>query len=169
MLPSSSYHRFNAVTGRLQFISTLEQSALNYVPKYPSYSGLFNAKKETEQYKRNEEVDDIYEGYQNNKKARLEEKEFKRAMQGVSDDITFNSFYDVDEPLIDRLYNYDKLMGTYYGMTFEEIPVRLKLFIERKEEEQYICFDDILEMIDKVAETDELKAVFDIYKKKKKA
>lgn len=179
VLSESNYHRFNAVTGEFIDNHILEESALNgSYYSYPNgYSKKWNNKKtETtkEDIKIVKEVEptketDLYDGYQSDKSERITEKKFKEAMQGISDDLTIESFYDVDELLVDRLYNYDKLMGTSYGTTYEDIPVKVKLFMETKEEEDYIVFDHILQMIESYQEKSSVLGIYKIFREKKRA
>lgn len=60
-------------------------------------------------------------------------------------------------------------MGTSYGDTYEDLPTNVMLFIERKEEEDYIIFSDILEMIEVYQSTDEVKGIFQVFAKRKRA
>lgn len=183
LLTESYYHRFNAVTGAFVLDHDLEESAMNKVVY--SYSYLYdkdgnykskykgnNTKTEVVQPVLVKEVEEkkeeSYEGYLSNKEEKLSAKRFKAAMQGmVGDEI--DSFYDIDELLIDRLYAYDKFASTTYGISFEDLPSKVKLFIERKEEECYIIFDDVLEMIENFVETESVKGLFEIYREKQKA
>jgi hypothetical protein len=60
-------------------------------------------------------------------------------------------------------------MGTNYGNNFEDIPPKIQQFIELKEEEDYLIFDDILVIIDSYFLTDSVNAIYSTYKKLKRA
>lgn len=175
LLSESNYHRFNAVTGEGLFIHEIQESKLNK-PLYPSYNSHQSSKryqynyntKQTEliEDKEAEKIDEQQEGFKSNVESIRKPSD---TTQGVSDEIDFFSFFDTETLLLDRLYDYDKLMGTAYADTYEDIPTTVRVFIERKEEEAYIIFDDVLLMIEKYQETDEVKDIFEVYKLKKKA
>jgi len=175
LLSESNYHRFNAVTGEGLFIHEIQESKLNK-PLYPNYNNHQSSKryqynyntKQTEliEDKEVEKIEEQQEGFKSNVESIRKHSD---TTQGVSDEIDFFSFFDTETLLLDRLYDYDKLMGTAYADTYEDIPTTVRVFIERKEEEAYIIFDDVLLMIEKYQETDEVKDIFEVYKLKKKA
>jgi len=179
LLPESNYYRYNALSGLHIVDFQLSESTLNKVITYPTYSGGRDYKTDyTEAYKfsefqtkasRDAEIEEIYEGYARDKKYSYESKKFKEEIQGVSDDLVVEGFFDTEEPLIDRLYAYDALMATSYGDTYEDLPTNVRLFIERKEEEDYIIFSDILEMIEVYQTTDNVQGIFQIFAKRKRA
>lgn len=164
VLPEYLYTRFNALTGDFVFEEQLEESMLNrYIAPVKTYSphSHYSYNNKTNQYERtfNFIDDDIYEGFSFN----------KPTTTTPADELTIESFYDTEEPLLDRLYNYDALMGTQYGTNFEDIPVKIRMFIERKEEEEYLIFDDILIMIEEFIETQNINSIYKVYKEKKRA
>lgn len=172
-LSESNYHRFNAVTGEFIENYVLDESALNSYYYYPSKKYKYNGNtviNDVVEKKPVQPQDEIYEGYKANKADMIEERKFKDAMLGINnDDLTIESFYETDNLLIDRLDDYDKLMGTSYCDSFEDLPGKVKLFIERKEEEDYIIFDTILEMIESFQDTDRISGIYKIFKNKKRA
>jgi hypothetical protein len=179
-LTEFNYNRFNAVTGELLLSHQLTESALNgYSYDYRNYNKFYNKKNNVTTYYPKEKtlvevktptVDEIYEGYMTDKTAKIAERKFKEAMLGiVDDDLAIESFYDIEQLLIDRLYDYDKLMNTSYGDSFEDLPVKVRLFIERKEEEDYIIFDDVLIMIETYIDTGSISGIYKVYKTNKRA
>ncbi len=179
LLSESNYHRFNAVNGEFIFNHEISESKLNK-PFYPTYNSGYQSSKRYEytystrqleeiQPKEEVKVETAHEGFRSNTETIREAKELKESTQGVSDEIDFHSFFDTETLLFDRLYDYDKLMGTAYADTYEDIPTTIRMFIERKEEEDYIIFDDVLLMIEKYQETDEVKDIFEVFRIKKRA
>lgn len=159
LLAESNYHRFNAVTGEFIDNFVLDTSTLNkilYTHKnvYPVRSHLA--------------YDDDY-GYESY--STFKDKETKDLKQDAStfDDYGFDSFFDTNEPLIDRLYDYDKVFNTAYAESFEDIPRVTRLFIDRREQEEYITFDDILKLIEVWQENEAIQDIITKYRKLKRA
>lgn len=171
-LPESNYHRFNAVTGEYIDNFLLAESALN-ISKY-HYPNSYHNKGWKSKYnfdtlnddKKEEEVKSDITPVTTNVDNQL--KIIKKVLQGV-DDTNIDSFFDTGTLLIDRLYSYDRLMGTNYGLSYEDMSDKFKLMIERKEEENYIIFDDIMAIIEKFQETGLHKDAFKVYNSKKRA
>jgi len=185
-LMESNYHRFNAVTGEFIENFPLDDSALNSF----GYQTYYNKKwrnKDTKTVTKKEDieiveeipqlptvptVDEIFEGYTKENDATRDAITASRSnFQGTNlDEPSIDEFYDTNTPLLDRFFDYDKLMGTSYGNSFEDLPARTRAFIERKEEDNYIDFDDTLLMIEFYQESDgKISGIYDIYREKKKA
>lgn len=177
-LPEYNYHRFNAVTGEYINDFTLAEGILNKPYVYPTYKK--DAKTDTRKdysdkfYDRDYSMYDYYDdiGYNPNLKIEDESKDIlaeATEITKVSDEFIIEGFYDVDEPLLDRLYEFDELMGTSYGNSFENIQLSYRVFIERKEEEDYIIFDDILKIIEEFNASKLPANIFKAYRELKRA
>lgn len=173
LLSETDYHRFNALNGELIFNHQIDDSVLNkptYSYTQPTSKYVYN--KETykmELVAEPKKTEDSYEGYLNKKESKISAKQFRDEMLGINDEPELDDFYDTEVFLIDRLSSYDKLMVTELCSTFEDLPNGIKLFIERKEEEDYIDFDDVIEMLEAVSETDKINSLYDVYRKNKRA
>lgn len=110
-----------------------------------------------------------YEGFRANKEEISKAKKFKESLQGVSDDLDIENFFDKDAILTERLTDYDKLMNTMYRDVYDDLPFNVRMFIEKKEDEDYIIFSDVIEMIDQYVETEAVSQIFGVYKKNKRA
>lgn len=164
-LSESNYHRFNAVTGEFIDNFILEESILNY-NAYSYYS-----KKSTKYVKPSTTIEveekkplllgEEDDGY-NSKRDLL-------PVDGMEDEFIIQNFYDINEPLIDRLFDYDHLMGTSYGNSYEDLPFKVREFISRKEEEDYILFDDVLTMIESYQESGSITGIYKVFKANKRA
>lgn len=154
LLSESNYHRFDAVTGEFIDNFILDESELNkivvYTNKYPPRSHYIDY--------------DSYESYETYKSKEFIDKETK-----TFDDIGFDSFFDTNEPLIDRLSDYDKMFNTAYLDTYEDIPRVTRLFIDRRESEEYITFDDVLKLIEAFQENESTSELLAEYRKLKRA
>lgn len=171
VMPESNYTRFNAVTGESIIDFSLNESKLNARPVYQStFSYNTNKTKETT-IKANKKVDlsdpHFYKDYD------MWDNEYVDASTDIPPDVELDSeiegFYDTNEPLIDRLYDFDALMTTSYGPSFEEMLVGTKVFIERKEEEEYLIFDDILLLIEDFVDNCSNTSIFKKYRELKRA
>jgi hypothetical protein len=174
LLPESNYHRFNAVTGEFIDNYIIDESILNAVAYhyYPSYNGGWSNKHKGNNTKdtTNKPAEDKgSENIEVDEKAEKDLKIINRVLQGITDEMNIDSFFNTEEPLIDRLYAYDTLMATSYGNSYEDMSKKFQLMLERKEEENYIIFDDILLIIEKFQETGSHKDAFDVYKDKRRA
>ena len=156
LLSESNYHRFDAVTGEFIDNYILDKSLLNkplYVPQnvYPMRSH-FNDDYDT----------DSYSSYRAKETTAINNER-------TFDDYGFDSFFDTNEPLIDRLSDYDKMFNTAYLDAYEDIPRTTRLFVDRRESEEYITFDDILKMIEAFQENDAIADLLSVYRKLKRA
>lgn len=168
-LPAGNYTRYNAITGEYVFDAMLSESVLNKTPVYnynssSTYRGSDAYSKYWEEFYDNDTTPVVTD---NGKQEGFRNKVDK--ISTTSDDFTIDGFYETDTVLIDRLYGYDSLMGTNYGNNFEDIPPKIQDFIERKEEEDYLIFDDILVIIDSYFMSDSVNAIYAAYKKLKRA
>ncbi len=188
-LSESNYHRFNAVTGEFIDNFILKTSKLNeYTFDWDKWRQNQNRHNSNNSYNIYDDyydnysnnihivnkepivsAEDQYEGYVLNKMGKYEAKKFKEQLQGIDDDLSFDVFYDTDSLLIDRLYEYDVFMGTKFGDSYEDLPPKVRLFIEKKEEEGYIVFDVIIEMLEEFMKTVNISSIYKIYKSKKRA
>lgn len=171
VLPESCYHRFNAVNGEYITDFMLDTSSLNKF-EYPAY---YSKKSLNTTYSKTDTKRDYsdssylrdYDMWQDQYNFSNVENDIPE--DNVNDDLLIESFYNPDEYLIDRLYDFDKLMGTDYGTGYESINMKHRLFLERKEEEGYLIFDDILKIIEEFNATKELKTVLETYRELKRA
>ena len=174
LLPEYNYHRFNAVSGEYINDFTLAEGILNkpYTPAHSTYKGNPNTNTRKDYsdkfYDRDYSAYDYYEdmGYNPNISKEVEDASI---MSATSDDFIIEGFYDTEEPLIDRLYEFDELMNTNYGRSFESIQLSYRVFLERKEEEEYVIFDDILKIIEEFNASNLPTTIFKAYRELKRA
>lgn len=159
-LPEGNYHRFNAVTGEFVMNVEIEDSILNR-PVVVNHYSRYNKGSDKEQL----EFEEYYEGYGSTWRSKAPDNTDTE----VVDELDISSFYDVGFFLIDRLYDYDKLMGSSYGSSYEDLPIKVRAFIEKKEEEDYIVFDDIILMIEDYQETESIVGLYKIFRDHKRA
>lgn len=174
LLPESNYHRFDALTGEFIDNYIIDESILNAAAYhyYPSYNGGWSNKYRGNNTKDANNKPAENKGSEDNEVDEKTEKDLKiinRVLQGMTDEVDIDSFFNTEEPLIDRLYAYDALMGTSYGDSFEDMSKKFQLMLERKEEENYVTFDDILLIVEKFQATGLHKDAFNVYKEKRRA
>lgn len=126
-------YRFDAITGERTLDLALEESTLNKVTwkstyGYGSYKGY-----------------DAYDSYNDYGKSKT-----KKSKQSTNYDdlLAFDSFYDTELSIQSRIVDYDALMGSNYEESFLTLLPATKKFIQEKEEDGYINFEDIIKMLD---------------------
>lgn len=126
-------YRFDAITGERTLDLALEESTLNKVTwkntyGYGSYKGY-----------------DAYDSYNDYGKSKT-----KKSKQSTNYDdlLAFDSFYDTELSIQSRIVDYDALMGSNYEESFLTLLSATKKFIQEKEEDGYINFEDIIKMLD---------------------
>lgn len=170
ILPEALYHRFNAVSGEFIDQFALEESALNK-PTY-NYGNYNNSNKNKNKAKDQKQlVENLHDSFEEMYESTGNRSgEFSEKKEELNEDtLDVDSFYDTNEPLLDRLYDYDNLMNTSYGLSYEELPEKLQVFIKTKEESDFILFDDVLLMIEEHQATDKVEGIYKIYKDKRRA
>ena len=114
--------------------------------------------------------EDMYEGFQEKKTETSVSKQLKNQIQGLLDDAaSIDSFYDTEILLSERLYSYDELMGTNLLIVYNDLPARIKYFIETKEEADYIDFNIIQEMLEEYEKSFSIESIYTVFKNKKRA
>lgn len=160
-LDQSNYYRFDAVSGEFIENFILDTSKLNYVaPRkvHPGYTNYYNQMLDKDE--------EEYEGYQLRKQ---QDKSPGQEIDDLADDVIIESFFNTEELLVDRLYDYDALFNTMYADSFEDMPFKTRLFIEKREESEYITFDDILKIIEAYQTTSTNSAIVAKYMELKRA
>lgn len=163
LLTESNYHRFNALTGELILNKQLEDSLLN-TSSY-SYSKVFKSNKN--KYKEpttpinNSNIDDYYDYYNS--------QENYKNLTNVTDEFLLDSFYDINEPLVDRLDAYDKLFDTEYLSNYEDLSIKIRDFIVRQEDKDIISFAEIILMMDAYIASQNISDLYKVFRNKRKA
>jgi len=151
-IKSNKLFRFNAVTGELMSQTQLEDSNKNSRYNYSGYQGNSN-------YGQTDDYYSIMGAHNNTKKKELalvestlpkESKKEEQDDQSINtpertfDDMGefFEYLYDTNEPLIDRLYDYDEQFSTNHAYQYECLP---KYYIQ--ENWQLDDFDAVLDEI----------------------
>jgi hypothetical protein len=163
LLTESNYHRFNALTGELILNKQLEDSLLN-ASSY-SYSKVFKSnktkKKEPYQPLNNNNIDEYYDYYNS--------QENYKDLTSVTDEFLLDSFYDINEPLVDRLDSYDKMFDTEYLSNFEDLAIKIRDFITKQEYKEVISFAEIILMLDAYIASENISDLYKVFRNKRRA
>lgn len=160
LLTESNYHRFNALTGEVLSTTQLEDSLLNatswsYSKAYGYYpTNTQSTKKDTET------VDELYEYYS---------PDADKNLTSINDEFLLDGFFDASEPIHDRLDGYDKMFDTQYLSTFEDLPVKVRDFVERQEEKDVITFAEIILMLEAYMKTERIADLYRVFRNKRRA
>lgn len=164
LLVSSNYHRFNALTGDVLETIQLEESILNasaYSYNKAYGYGSKTTKKDTQKLDYfGDYIDDMYDSYS---------KESQSNLYSITDENLMDSFFDINEPLVDRLDSYDKIFDTQYLSSFEDLPIKVREFVNRQEDKDVISFDNILEMIDAYNKNNKLTDFYNMFRAKRRS
>jgi hypothetical protein len=144
-LTESNLSRFNAITGALVADIPLAESSANF-----KVTSMYNKRVATKSSKENfRDYSDPYYYRDNDVYETVYSNNETETVNKVDDfDFQIDAFYDTNEPLLDRLFDYDELMSTDYGNCYENIAMPQRMSIEHMEENEYLTFDDILAIIE---------------------
>jgi hypothetical protein len=149
MIKENKLFRFNAVTGQLISQTQLNDSVLN---SRGNYYGGFDWERMSGKASQPEKKSQAYLLPMNPSKPskKESEREETQVLSQVSEreqfyniaDL-FDFLYDVDEPLIDRLYEYDAEFGCNFSYMYECLPTHL-----RQDTWQFDDFQDVVDEIE---------------------